>query len=865
MDIEAKSVSGLIFEPGTVIAGRYEIHERLGAGGVGMVYRALDRDLDEMIALKLLLPHLAQDENVFRRFRNEVLVARALSHPNIVRTHDMGRAEAGYSYISMEFVDGVSLKDKLVRRTESGEVQPSLSFEEALAILYQVISGVSYAHGRGVIHRDLKPANVLISKAGEVKLADFGTARIMGMDTTLTQTGQVIGTPDYMSPEQIRGEQLDPSCDIYALGIMAYELVTGQRPFMAESAVAVAFKHLNDPIPNFASAERGIPLWFQEVVAKATAKKKSDRFHSVMEFAATLLDYAPQLSVQSTFFSVDRNTLRGGAVSGSFVSPYAAPEKPAADDSREARFELGSTGAHADDGGWKLGSGATGESEQLVHRSSAAHGAEERSGIGRILGMTAGAIFALLVLCAIVGRLLGADDPALREPLRAMKARNPVIAKSLALLLGVSLDDRLEDVKLTFGIGKSASSSEAPMSARTQSSSSPESVASTSSEPVKTLSSSSVSDSESSASSRETQDTKPAKTPAPEKIEPVVAATPAPEVKATPEPPPPAPLTFAGSIVFQEGSRDLGDDSISVDRLGQTKWSAALAVSGGTGEGLDAKSIQNDFSLNVFDLRKSVVIARIKPDQADMNDSTVKLGGSFRALKAMGLGAGSMRVDLIRNGEVIASKDLVLYKTSAQPVSTFRPEDQVRIVNGTSVPGVGQPIAARTPQPVATAVAETIPAVVPPPVVNVPNLGGLPIAKGHENDVRPPATVPGPLLGSETSAPPTEPPIAPTVATSESYGGTFRIPGSDGAPDERREMILNLTVQGEQLSGTANIAGFDPFTVTGRVLARGVEMELRNSSQWIRLTAGQRDRLLRGIYSFPSIAKKGNFEVRRTN
>ena len=229
--------TGFNVSPGDLIAGRYELHERLGAGGMGMVFRATDRELDgEVVAIKLLLPHLAQDENVFRRFRNEVLVARSLTHPNIVRTHDIGKTAQNYSYISMEFVDGVSLRDRLHAAVEEngrgGKVLPPLAFEEALSFLYQIICGVSYAHGRGVIHRDLKPANVMISKTNEVKLADFGTARMVGADTRLTQTGQVIGTPDYMSPEQIRGEELDTSCDIYALGILAYELVSGKRPFV---------------------------------------------------------------------------------------------------------------------------------------------------------------------------------------------------------------------------------------------------------------------------------------------------------------------------------------------------------------------------------------------------------------------------------------------------------------------------------------------------------------------------------------------------------------------------------------------------------------------------------------------------------
>lgn len=202
------SATPLHFEPGAVIAGRYVVQGKLGLGGMGLVLKVIDRDLnDELVALKLLHAHLYEDETVFRRFRNELLVARSLSHPNIVRLHDIGRAPEGFSYISMEFVDGVSLREVVNSAVDDHGNPCGLAFEKAMGIFLQMLSGVAYAHAKDVIHRDLKPANVLMSKSGEVKLADFGTARILGMDTSLTQTGQSLGTPDYMSPEQIRGSK----------------------------------------------------------------------------------------------------------------------------------------------------------------------------------------------------------------------------------------------------------------------------------------------------------------------------------------------------------------------------------------------------------------------------------------------------------------------------------------------------------------------------------------------------------------------------------------------------------------------------------------------------------------------------------
>lgn len=332
---------------GSIVAGRYEITGKLGNGGMGTVYKVVDRELDNQeVALKLLHPHLAENEQCFKRFRNEVLVARTLSHPNIVRIHDIGRDQSGFSYISMEFVDGVSLRDMVSYEDENGVTHTNpLKYHDVLGILLQVLAGVAYAHDRGVIHRDIKPANVLISAVNEVKLVDFGTARITGMDNSLTQAGQMIGTPDYMSPEQIKGESLDKSCDIYALGVMSFELMCGWKPFTADSAVAVAYKHIDEAVPDLTSTLGVIPDWYKGFVNKAMAKKREDRFESVLEMISAIAEHSADLVEYTSFFK-GAGVMPFGApgVSSALATGFhgvQAPHTVAAAPSAPSRHELG--------------------------------------------------------------------------------------------------------------------------------------------------------------------------------------------------------------------------------------------------------------------------------------------------------------------------------------------------------------------------------------------------------------------------------------------------------------------------------------------------------------------------------------------
>ena len=272
------------FEIGTIIAGRYEVAKMLGSGGMGMVVKVIDRLLDnDTVALKLLYPHLVKDDIVFARFRNEVLVSRRLSHPNIVRLYDFGSVGNGYYYISMEYVPGQNLGSRIYDRTKG-----KLTVNEAVRYLYKISQGLYHAHQMNVVHRDLKPDNILINEGGEVKVTDFGLARSLIVDKGFTQSGEAVGTPYYMAPEQIRGDKVDTRCDIYALGIMAYEMVMRKRPFNEDAWFNLAAMHLREPLPNFADKNKDIPLWYQEFAQICAAKRPDERYQSMDEVMQVL-------------------------------------------------------------------------------------------------------------------------------------------------------------------------------------------------------------------------------------------------------------------------------------------------------------------------------------------------------------------------------------------------------------------------------------------------------------------------------------------------------------------------------------------------------------------------------------------------
>jgi len=260
----------------TVVAGRYRLLGRLGSGGMADVWCAEDSMLNRRVALKFLHPRFAQDEQFVERFRREASAAAGLQHPNVVGVFDRGTVD-GAHYIAMEYVDGASLKDLIAR---------GLSVGEAVEIVRQVLAGVRYAHERGIIHRDLKPQNVLVDSEGRARVTDFGIARAGASE--ITQTGSVLGTAQYLSPEQAQGLPVTAASDIYSIGVMLYEALTGGVPFDADSPVTVALKQVSERPRPPSELNPQVSRALDGVVMRALAKDPANRFASAEEFRQAL-------------------------------------------------------------------------------------------------------------------------------------------------------------------------------------------------------------------------------------------------------------------------------------------------------------------------------------------------------------------------------------------------------------------------------------------------------------------------------------------------------------------------------------------------------------------------------------------------
>ena len=267
-------------ERDTVIDERYRVLNRLGSGGMADVYCAEDTQLGRKVAVKLLYRRFAEDEEFVERFRREASSAAGLQHPNIVGVFDRGEWDGTY-YIAMEYLKGHTLK-QLVR--EHGAMPPDL----AVDITIQVLRAAKFAHKRGIVHRDIKPHNVILDEEGRAKVTDFGIARAGASD--MTETGSIMGTAQYLSPEQAQGQPVSPRSDLYSIGVMLYELLTGQVPFDAESPVTIALKHVSeDPVPP-SQLNPAVPPALDAVVLRALEKEPANRFADADEFAAALLD-----------------------------------------------------------------------------------------------------------------------------------------------------------------------------------------------------------------------------------------------------------------------------------------------------------------------------------------------------------------------------------------------------------------------------------------------------------------------------------------------------------------------------------------------------------------------------------------------
>src|SRR6266478_5128068 len=235
--ISAPAAESDTLELGTVLAGRYEILKLIGRGGMGAVYKARDTELDRIVALKLIRPELAKNPEVLRRFKQELILARQVTHKNVIRIFDLGQSD-GIKFITMDFVEGQDLHRLLL---EKGKFPP----EQAARIMLQICRALEAAHAEGVIHRDLKPQNIMLDASGRVYVMDFGIARSAYLPG-MTQTGALIGTPEYMSPEQGRGEKLTERSDVFSLGIIFYELLTGQSPYPADAPLGTLWKRLQE-------------------------------------------------------------------------------------------------------------------------------------------------------------------------------------------------------------------------------------------------------------------------------------------------------------------------------------------------------------------------------------------------------------------------------------------------------------------------------------------------------------------------------------------------------------------------------------------------------------------------------------------
>jgi eukaryotic-like serine/threonine-protein kinase len=263
-----------------VLGDRYTLVELLGDGGMAEVYLARDNSLDRHVALKVLRERYADDEEFVERFRREALNAAALNHPGIVQVYDRGRTEDGAFYIAMEYVPGGTLKERI-------KAEGNLAPREAADMALRVADALAVAHDRGIVHRDVKPQNVLLADSGEAKVSDFGIARAASSET-MTQTNAILGTLAYMSPEQVRGERVGPASDLYSLGVLLYEMLTGNLPYRGDDPIATAMKRLDEEPPHPRETNPAVPEELDALVVRLLAKDPGDRYASAASLSKDL-------------------------------------------------------------------------------------------------------------------------------------------------------------------------------------------------------------------------------------------------------------------------------------------------------------------------------------------------------------------------------------------------------------------------------------------------------------------------------------------------------------------------------------------------------------------------------------------------
>src|SRR5512136_977289 len=279
MDTETLKIPVKELTSGSTFAGRYQIIEELGHGGMGRVYKVFDTKIKEKIALKLIRPEVASDRDTIERFSNEIRLSRRIGQRNVCRMFDIGEAE-GAHFITMEYVHGEDLKSLI-------HMSGSLSLGMLLSVGKQVCDGLAEAHSLGVVHRDLKPQNIMIDKNGNAKIMDFGIARSI-REKGITGPSVMIGTPEYMSPEQAEAKEVDHRSDIYSLGVMLYEMATSHVPFTGETALSIAMKHKGEAPKNPRSLNPNIPADLSGVILKCLEKDKTKRYQSASDVRSEL-------------------------------------------------------------------------------------------------------------------------------------------------------------------------------------------------------------------------------------------------------------------------------------------------------------------------------------------------------------------------------------------------------------------------------------------------------------------------------------------------------------------------------------------------------------------------------------------------
>lgn len=291
-----------MLDPGTVLSDRYEIKEKIGAGGMSIVYKARCRKLQRYVAIKVLRDEFAQDESFVSKFKAEALSAASLSHPNIVGIYDVGH-DNGHHYIVMEYVEGKTLKELI-------DMEAPYDTQTVLTYGMQIVSAIRHAHGKKIIHRDIKPQNILVTDDRTLKVTDFGIARAVD-SATIVSTGTAIGSVHYFSPEQAKGKYVNETSDLYSCGIVLFELATGRLPFDAESHVSVALKHINEELPLPSSLNSNISDSLQAIILKATQKRSELRYRNSDEMLQDMrqLSMDPSYKIMPNSFHINQPTI----------------------------------------------------------------------------------------------------------------------------------------------------------------------------------------------------------------------------------------------------------------------------------------------------------------------------------------------------------------------------------------------------------------------------------------------------------------------------------------------------------------------------------------------------------------------------